>query len=98
MKYEMKQNGGELTVVVEGRLDTASAPELDRALRPLLRDTEDLIFDFSNLDYVSSAGLRVISFAHLNKRRGGSTRAIHCNSVVKEVFKVTGFTEFMTVE
>lgn len=98
MKYELKQNGGELTVTVEGRLDTASAPELEKALEPVLKDTDHIIFDFSNLDYVSSAGLRVISYAHMNMRMGGTTKAIHCNSVVKQVLEVTGFTGFMTVE
>lgn len=98
MKYEMKQNGSELTVVVEGRLDTASAPELEQALRPYLKETDQIIYDFSRLDYISSAGLRVVYSAHRNMRIGGVSRATHCNSVVKEVFEITGFTDFITVE
>ena len=98
MKYELKQNGEELTVAVEGRLDTATAPELENAVEPYLKTVSSLIFDFGKLEYVSSAGLRMIAHAHLNKCQGGFTKAVNCNAVVKEVFEVTGFYDFITVE
>lgn len=98
MKYELAQNGKELKVIVEGRLDTLSSPELEKALDPVLKGVEKLVFDFSRLDYISSAGLRVVMHAHKNKNMGGETRVIHCNPVVKAVFEVTGLTNLMEVE
>ena len=98
MQYEIKQNGTQLTAAVKGRLDTGTAPELEKALKPLLSETEELILDFAELEYISSAGLRVIMQAHMNLRMGGRTRVIHCNAVVKEVFSITGLTNVVSVE
>lgn len=98
MKYELKQNGSELTVAVEGRLDTTSAPELEEALKPHLKDTDHLIYDFAGLQYISSAGLRVLVSAHMNMRMGGTSRVINSNPVVKEVFEITGLNSFLTIE
>ena len=61
-------------------------------------DVDTLVFDFANLDYVSSAGLRVILRAHRSMRMGGKTRIINCNPVVKEVFSVTGFADILEIE
>jgi len=97
MKYDLKQNGSELTVVVKGRLDTATAPELEAALKPLLSEVNHIIYDFEGLEYISSAGLRVLSFAHKNMRMGGVSEAIHCNDVIKTVFEVTGFTNIFPI-
>ena len=97
MKYEMKQNGGELTVTVEGRLDTMSAPELDKALKPYLPETDHLIFDFSKLDYISSAGLRVLLSAHKTMSPKGGMKIVHVNEVVQEVLDVTGFSDILDI-
>ena len=98
MKYDIRQNGGELTVTVEGRLDTASAPELQKAVQPYLSQTDSIVYDFSKLDYISSAGLRTVSYLHMNMKMGGQSRAIHCNDVVKDVFEITKFNEIIAVE
>lgn len=97
MKCEMTQNGKELTVKVEGRLDTATAPELQEKLIPQLKEIDHLILDFSDLQYISSAGLRVVLMAHRSIAMGGTTEATHCNSVVKEVFEITGLTDVIRV-
>jgi len=98
MKYSVKQNGNALEVTVEGRLDTVSAPTLQSELEPMLHGIDELTFDFSKLDYISSAGLRTLLSAHKSLNMGGKTRVIHCNPVVKEVFAVTGFDKIMTIE
>lgn len=98
MKYTAKQNGNKLEVAVEGRLDTVSAPELQKALEPLVHGMDELIFDFSNLDYISSAGLRTLLWAHQNLNMHGKTHVIHCNPVVKAVFDVTGFDDVFDYE
>ena len=98
MKITKTQTGSNLTLALQGRLDTTTAPELEKAVEPYLKTVSSLIFDFGKLEYVSSAGLRMIAHAHLNKCQGGFTKAVNCNAVVKEVFEVTGFYDFITVE
>ena len=98
MKYTTKQNGTVLEVAVEGRLDTVTAPELESALAPMLSETDTLVFDFSKLDYISSAGLRALLVCHRGMRMGGKTTVKNCNPVVRQVFDVTGFMEIMTIE
>ena len=98
MKYTTNKNGAVLEVTVSGRLDTLTAPELDKALAPLLSDVESLVFDFTNLDYISSAGLRVLLAAHRGIAMGGKTTLKNCNPVVREVLEVTGFNDVFEIE
>lgn len=98
MTFSMNKNGDVLEIIVAGRLDTVSAPELEKALTPVPADVNTLLYDFSNLDYISSAGLRVMLRAHRNMKVGGKTRVIHCNPIVKEVFSVTGFADMYEFE
>lgn len=92
------QNAMQTTVVLGGRLDTTTAPELESQLRALLPDTDVLILDFAALDYISSAGLRVLLVAQkeMNKKKGQMT-LIHVNEAVMEVLEVTGFTDILTI-
>lgn len=98
MTIEKKLNGNELTVELSGRLDTTTAPELEAELKSALDNVESLIFDFEKLEYISSAGLRVLLSTHKIMTRKGGMKIIHVNEVVQEVFDVTGFSDILTVE
>ena len=89
--------GNELTLALEGRLDTMTAPELERELNSSLDGAESLILDFSKLDYISSAGLRVLLSAHKAMAGKGGMKVIHVNEIVSEVFEVTGFSDILTI-
>ena len=98
MKISANRNGSTLEVALEGRLDTATAPELDQAITPALGEIEELIIDCGKLDYVSSAGLRQLLRAHRSLKRGGQTKIRNANQIVKSVLDITGMTEFVTIE
>ena len=98
MKMTKTQNGGSLTIALQGRLDTTTAPELEKELLSSLNDAADLTLDFSELDYISSAGLRVLLSAHKAMSCKGGMKVTHANEIVKEVFEVTGFADILAVE
>ena len=91
-------NGETLTVTLEGRLDTASAPELDKIVRSSLDRVTNLIFDMEKLEYISSSGLRVLLSAQKNMAKQGSMKLIHVSDVIMEIFEVTGFVDILTIE
>lgn len=91
------ENNG-LTVALEGRLDTTTAPELERELLGSLEGVTSLVLDFEKLEYISSAGLRVLLAAQKIMLKQGEMKVIHVNDVVMEVFEVTGFTDTLTIE
>ena len=98
MKITTKQNGTTLEIALEGRLDTMTAPELEAELNKSLGSSESLVLDFSQLDYISSAGLRVLLSAHkVMSARNGMT-VTNVNEVVQEVFEVTGFSDILYIE
>jgi anti-sigma B factor antagonist len=97
MTYTTKKDGNTLEIVVTGRLDTVSAPDLEKALMPLPEGVNTLVYDFGKLDYISSAGLRVMLGLHRSLPMGGKTKVTNCNSVIKEVFSVTGFEDIMEI-
>ncbi len=97
MTIEKKQNGTALEIALEGRLDTTTAPELEKELNGLGNVTE-LTLDFSKLEYISSAGLRVLLSAHKIMSRKGGMKVTHVNEIVNEVFEVTGFSDILTIE
>lgn len=98
MKINKTQNGNELTVALEGRLDTTTAPELEAELKGGLNGVGSLILDLEKLDYISSAGLRVLLSAQKTMSKQGSMKVTHVNEMVMEVFEVTGFTEILNIE
>lgn len=98
MNMTKTQNGTELTIALEGRLDTTTAPELEQALKQDLEGATALTLDFSKLDYISSAGLRVLLSAHKAMSRKGGMKVTHVNEIVNEVFEVTGFSDILTIE
>ena len=98
MKITKSQNGTQLNIAVEGRMDTTTAPELEKELRESLDGVTELTLDFSKLDYISSAGLRVLLSAHKTMRDKGSMKVTNANEIVQEVFDVTGFSDILTIE
>ena len=96
MKIDFTKNNGALTVSIDGRLDTVTAPELESALGGYYEGTEALVFDCEKLMYVSSAGLRVLLGAH--KRMKGAMKLTGVNELVMEVFEMTGFADILTIE
>ena len=97
MTINKEMNGKELTIVPEGRLDTMTAPELEAELSQSMDDAESLVLDFSKLDYISSAGLRVLLSAHKTMSGKGGMKLTNVNEIVREVFEVTGFAEILTI-
>ena len=91
-------NAAALSLVVEGRLDTTTAPELEAVIKNELDGITDLTFDFSKLEYISSAGLRVLLSAQKIMNKQGSMKITGANEIVMEIFEVTGFSDILTIE
>ncbi|MBR5478789.1 MAG: STAS domain-containing protein [Clostridia bacterium] len=98
MTIEKKINGEIATLVVCGRLDTATAPELEAEVDKVLPGLKELIFDMAGLEYISSAGLRVILKAQKTMNAQGSMRLTGVNDTIMEVFDITGFIDILTIE
>lgn len=90
--------GSEYTFFIEGRLDTTTAPQLEEELGPCMTDATLLILDFEKLEYISSAGLRVLLSAQKTMNRRGKMLIRHVNESIMEVFEVTGFVDILTIE
>ena len=98
MTIEKKLNGETATLIVSGRLDTQTAPELEKELDEILSGLKDLTFDLTNLEYVSSAGLRVILKAQKAMNAQGAMKLTGVNDSIMEVFDITGFLDILTIE
>ena len=92
------QEGGTLTFALEGRLDTVSSPELEKRLQESLPGAAELVLDLEKLDYISSAGLRVLLSAQKAMARQGGMKLRHVSESVLEILEVTGFTDILTIE
>ena len=88
----------ELTVALEGRLDTTTAPELEQSLQESISDASELVMDFEKLEYITSAGLRVLLSAQKIMNRQGSMKVVHVNETIMEILEVTGFVDILTIE
>lgn len=98
MKIETYQVGEKLTVTLYGRLDTVTTPELEEQLADL-SEVMDLKLDFANLEYISSAGLRVLlAVTKQMKKKDGKMAVMHVNDDINEVFVITGFNDILTIE
>ena len=93
-----EQNGSSLCYRLEGRLDTTTSPELEEDVRNSLNGITDLVFDLEKLEYISSAGLRIILSSQKIMNRQGQMRVRGVAGDVREVFKVTGFLDILTLE
>ena len=91
-------DGGAAAFALAGRLDTVTAPELEKALRESFDGLSDLTLDFSGLEYISSAGLRVLLTAQKTMNRQGSMKLTNVNETIMEIFEVTGFSDILTIE
>ena len=98
MTIAKELNGADLKISLEGRLDTMTAPELEAELNKSMAGAESLTLDFSKLDYISSAGLRVLLSAHKVMSAKGGMKVTNVNEIVREVFEVTGFADILTIE
>ena len=98
MTIEKALNGNSLTLNLAGRLDTATAPELDVVVDSSLRGVQELVLDLEALEYISSAGLRVVLKAQKKMNAQGSMKLIHVNDTIMEVFDITGFADILTIE
>ena len=87
-----------LTVYLEGRLDTTTAPQLEESMKESISDVSELIMDFEKLEYISSAGLRVLLSCQKIMSKQGSMKVIHVSDLIKEIFEVTGFIDILTIE
>ncbi len=98
MNINVKKEGTILNLQLEGRLDTATAPELEEVLKRETEGITELCLDFKDLEYLSSAGLRVILGAQKVMNRQGEMVIRHVNEVIMEVFEITGFLDILTIE
>ena len=83
---------------LEGRLDTVTAPELEEQLKEVLPEIEELTLDFAKLDYISSAGLRVLLSAQKIMTKQGEMKVTNVNETIMEIFEVTGFSDILNIE
>lgn len=97
MKITKTLNGNKLAIALEGRMDTSTAPDLEAVLKNHLDDIEDLTIDMAQLEYLSSAGLRVLLGAQKTMNRQGRMTVTNVNDTIMEIFDVTGFTEILTI-
>ena len=98
MTIEIKRNAEETVIVIVGRLDTTTAPVLDKTISDDLGDTTKLVLDLKGLEYISSAGLRVLLSAQKKMQKIGSMKVTNVCETVMEVLEMTGFADILTIE
>ena len=98
MTIEKNLNGTELTVTITGRLDTTTAPQLEAEFKQSINGIEKLVLDFANLEYLSSAGLRVLLQVQKTMNKQGEMIIKNVNDTINEIFEVTGFIDILTIE
>ena len=98
MTIEKIKNAEELTITLSGRLDTTTAPQLEGELKASIEGVKSLILDFAELDYLSSAGLRVLLAAQKIMNKQGNMVVKNVNETIAEIFEVTGFCDILTIE
>lgn len=98
MTIDKQINGSELTLSLTGRLDTTTAPELEAVIKENITGVTNLVMDFAGLEYLSSAGLRVILSAQKIMNKQGEMVIRNVNETINEVFEITGFIDILTIE
>ena len=98
MTIEIKKNDVETVIRIAGRLDTITAPALDKAINEDIGETRNLILDMQSLEYISSAGLRVLLGAQKKMQKIGSMKVVNVCEEVMEVFEMTGFADILVIE
>lgn len=97
MNIVVTENGATITLALSGRLDTLSSPELSTAINNALEKSNQLVLDFAESDYISSAGLRVLLTAQKQLAGSGSLTLTHVNSTVRDILDMTGFSDILTI-
>ena len=97
MNIKQKKEDKKLTIFISGRVDTNTAPELLENLKESMVGIEELILDLADVEYISSAGLRVILFAQKTMNSQGSMSVAHVSNDIMDVFELTGFTDILTI-
>ena len=98
MTIEIKRTAEETTIGIVGRLDTTTAPELDKTINEDITDVKNLVLNFKGLEYISSAGLRVLLGAQKKMQKIGTMKLVNVCEVVMEVFEMTGFADILVIE
>ena len=98
MNIKQKKENKVVTLSISGRVDTNTSPELLECLKEVMPGAEELVLDLEGVDYVSSAGLRVILFAQKTMNSQGSMKVINVNQDIMETFELTGFTDILNIE
>ncbi len=98
MTIKQANEGDKLTLILEGRLDTTTTPQLEEKLKGALNGVKTLVFDFDRLEYLSSAGLRVLLSTQKQMNQQGSMIITNVNDTIMEVFEVTGFVDILTIQ
>ena len=98
MNIEIKKNTEETTIEIVGRLDTTTAPDFNKTITEDIADTDNLVLDFKKLEYISSAGLRVLLSAQKKMQKLGTMKLTNVCEDVMEVFEMTGFSDILTIK
>ena len=98
MTIEIKKNQNETIIEVEGRLDTITAPALDKTINEDIGDTKNLVLNVKGVEYISSAGLRVLLSAQKKMQKVGTMKVVNVCEAVMEVFEMTGFADILVIE
>ena len=97
MKLNKEMNGKEAMITIEGRVDTITSPELDQMISDSVETAESLLLDFTNVEYISSAGLRVLLKAHKTMSKKGGMTIKNSGEDILEIFEITGFTDILNI-
>ena len=97
MTIESKKDAGKLTLTITGRLDTSTAPKLEEELKASYDGVTELVFDLAKLEYISSAGLRVLLSAQKTMNKQGSMEVMNVGEEIMEIFEITGFTDILNI-
>lgn len=98
MTINVNKDGEKLIIIPEGRIDTVTAPEFSKAIDDNIEGVKDLVIDLDKLEYISSAGLRVLLTTQKNMSKVGTMKLIHVGDVIMDVFNITGFVDILTIE
>lgn len=98
MTIDIKKNASATTIEVVGRLDTITAPVLEQTINDNVANMQNLVFDFKGLEYISSAGLRVLLAAQKKMQKIGTMKLVNICEDVMEIFEMTGFADILVIE
>ena len=97
LNIEKKQEGKDLTVALIGRLDTVTAPDLEKEIKDCVDSLTEMELNFAGLEYISSAGLRVLLATHKTMSKSGQLKIVNVNDTIMEIFEVTGFSDILEI-